>query len=160
MNLILELEGFTNVNLVKCVYNKSPLEFYANIKDDSVLDHQLDILKFAWPNITKNIFLEHVCSSSLEKNVWINRKELIPSHKLKLFIQGVDLQDINFVLNSSGFDSFHNMNDTKDFFDKQTYPTHLIDFIPLIIRKCDPYLVGLQTNTLYYLSKPPVYKFT
>lgn len=160
MNLILELQGYTNRNVVRCIYNKSPLEFYANIKDDDILNQQLQILKFAWPNITKNIFLQDVCSSTLEKRVWINRQELIHEHNIKLFIQNVCIDDLKFILKYSNLNTnLNDMNEIKIFLENSVnYPTLSIDFYPLILKKCDPYAIGLRNNILYYLSKAPAFK--
>jgi hypothetical protein len=160
MNLILDLQGYTNHNVVRCIYDKSPLEFYANVKDDKILNSQIQILKFAWPNITSKIFLEHVCSSNLEKRVWINREELIPDHSLKLFIKNVNIEDINKVLNYSlGNKNVNSFQEAEDFFKNNiTYPTIAIDFFPLLLQKCDPHEFGLQNNILYYLMNPPSFK--
>ena len=162
MNLVLELQGYTNINVVRCVYDKSPLQFYANIYDDSVLNNQLEILKLAWPNINKIVFFKDVCSSSLEKRVWMNRKELVPNHNIKLQIPNVSYEELLFIFNLSmgsafvrkkGFTTIeHVVTFLKN---EMKYPTNQIDFIPLILKKCDPYAIGLKRNTIYYLSKPP-----
>lgn len=160
MNLILDLLGYTNHNVVRCIYNKSPLEFYANIKDEDILNQQLQVLKFAWPNITRKIFLEDVCSSTLEKRIWLNRRELILKHGLKLFIQNINVDDINYILEYSMINkSFKDINEAIAFLQSEiTYPTIAVDFFPLVLKKCNPYAAGLQNNTLYYLSKAPTFK--
>lgn len=160
MNLILELLGYTNCNVVRCMYDRSPLEFFASVKNGDILDQQIDILRGAWPHITKKIFLEDVCSSTLDKRIWLNRRELILKCNLKLFLQNIDIQDINNVLEYSMLNKpFTDLFEAERFFKDISYPTIKIDFFPLIKKKCDPYAAGLQDNMLYYLSKPPVFDY-
>src|SRR5436190_18929943 len=105
----LHLIGYTNQQVVKCLYNKSPLEFYSRIKSDNVFAKQLDILKMAWPKINKETFLNNVCSSSLDKRVWINKRELIQNHRVSVRLSPITFEDIKHVMKRSTllqFDSF------------------------------------------------------
>lgn len=159
MNLILDLKGYTNDNVVKCMYDRGPLDFFAIVGNDEVLNEQLQILKCAWPNITKKTFLEDVCSSTLEQRIWLNRQKLVFNCNLKLFIKEIDIGDINDVLEYSILERpFTNLVEIKEYFNNLKYPTLEVDFLPLILKKCNPYRAGLKKNMLYYLSKSPEFQ--
>lgn len=155
MDIILEYSGYTNDNVVYCLFDKSPLEFYARVANDLTFEKQLEILNFTWPRLTRSDFLEHVCSSSLEKRVWMNRKELSFKHNLKIVIRNVTIDDLVDVLKRSLINVNNNVSDVREVFQSHKYPTLSFDFVPLIKARCEPYFGGMTRNVLYYLTKPP-----
>lgn len=158
MDIILDFAGYTNETVVYCLWDKSPLEFYARVANRVTLEKQLEILNFTWPGLTENDFVEHVCSSSLEKRAWMNRKQLLFKHNLKITIRNVTLTDLAGVLKRSLIDvsDTSDVNQFRAVFGSRRYPTLDFDFVPLIKARCDPYFGGMTRNTLYYLTKPPV----
>ncbi|TLY46825.1 MAG: hypothetical protein E6K54_07955 [Gammaproteobacteria bacterium] len=152
----LHLEGYTNDRVVKCMYlDKSPLDFYARIKDDSVLSTQIEVLKMAWPEMTKEKFLQHVCSSSLERGVWINRLNLKKDHTLGLKLSSIKKGDIEQVLRRSTLRKFDGVEQIKSYLDGLKYPNFFIDWMYLILQKCNPNKIGLKKNVLYCLGRAP-----
>lgn len=154
MDIILDFSGYTNDNVVYCLWDKSPLEFYARVANHLTFEKQLEILNLTWPRLTQSDFLEHICSSSLEKRVWMNRKELLFKHNLKIIIKNININDLVDVLKRSLI-NVNNLSDVSEVFQSHKYPTLCFDFVPLIKARCEPYLGGMTRNVLYYLTKAP-----
>jgi len=154
----LHLVGYTNNNIVKCLYDKSPLEFYSRIKDDNVMQNQINILKMAWPNINQEEFMRHVCSSSLEKRAWINKLELIEDHKIQLKLSPISGENIEEVIKRSTLKRFENIDNFVVYLQSLKYPNVEIDWMFLILKHCKPHRLGLKNNTLYFVENPPTIK--
>jgi len=158
-DITLHLTGYTNTNVVKCIYDKSPLEFYSRNKDDTVLHNQLNILGMAWPKINKEIFLKHVCSSSLEKKVWLNKLELVQDHAIKIKLSSINFIDLKEILKRSTFKIFENLENIKAYILGLKYPNIEIDWMFLILKHCNIEMLGLKKNTLYYVQEEPIITF-
>jgi len=154
-NIQLHLSGHTNSNVVKCMYDKSPLEFYSRIKNNNVLMHQIAILQFAWPNLSKEDFFKHVCSSSLEKNVWINKRDLKLNHTLKIKLSAVEEVDIEDTIKRSTLKQLNDVKEIKAYLNELKYPTAKIDWMFLILKHCKADSLGLKKNTLYFVENAP-----
>lgn len=155
-DLTLDLQGFSNTNVVKCLHGKSPLEYFARISDKNVFNKQIEILQLVWPTIDQNDFLEHVCSSSFDRGVWIYRKSLQPIHDLSLKITGVSLEELNTTLKRSMITTKSlNKDELNRFFNGLVYPNITVDWSDLIKNKCNPRKLGLRKNILYFMLRPP-----
>jgi len=152
----LQLSGHTNSNVVKCMYDKSPLEFYSRIKDNTILKHQINILQFAWPRLNKEDFFAHVCSSSLEKRVWINKLELKLNHSIGIKLSPVEYTDIETTLKRSTLRKFNDIEEVSKYLNQLKYPNNEIDWVFLILKHCNEEKLGLKKNTLYFVQKPPI----
>jgi len=158
-NVTLHLTGYTNTNVVKCIYDKSPLEFYSKNKDDVVFNNQLHILSMAWPKINKEIFFKHVCSSSLEKKVWMNKLELIKDHDVTIKLSSIHINDLKEILKRSTLKTFENLENIKLYISGLKYPNIEIDWMFLILKHCNAEKLGLKRNTLYYVQEAPIITF-
>lgn len=155
-NLQLDFVGFTNNDVVDCGYNKSPLEFYSRTKPD-VFKKQITVLKTAWSDLDKDQFIEYICSSSLEKNVWINRKHLKRVHSVKLKIPQITMNDLISAISQTRIIVNKNLtiDEINNILNTIKYPSIEIDWIPLIKNKCNIRSTGLKKYVLYYVSECP-----